>query len=229
MSRTYTFDEIYMAFDVAYSTKEDRTAMGSVEVRAKTIDKALALAKKKINRIEKDNDPIITSIEFMEYVNSKGHILCVMEDGERWEREEDWHNRSKKIAEERLRKEMEKPVDKSCWYINPFDPNKRVFNQNGDIVELNTFHSEDDYKFFKELHLKDDTVMPGYGSSKYKTVCPYLYECIVYGHNLRYGHIKERSSSLTDAIYHVRIQYTKLSLKDDPRGRSKNDENSSHL
>ena len=217
MSKTYTFDEIYIAFDVAYTTKEDRTSMGSIEVRAKTIDKALALAKKTLNRTEKDNDPIITSIEFMEYVNSKGQILCLMEDGERWEREEDWQNRCKKKAEERLRKEMEKPVDKSCWYIDPVDDNRRVFNQNGDKVELNTLQTSDDYKFFQQLHLNQDNTKTEYGVTRYTGVCPMIYECIVYGHNYRYGYIKEKTNSLTEAIYTVRIHYTKF-LNDDPRG-----------
>ena len=220
MSRTYTFDEIYIAFDVSYTTKEDRTSMGSIEVRAKTIDKALALAKKTLNRTEKDNDPIITSIEFMEYVNSKGRILCLMEDGERWEREEDWQNRCKKKAEERLRKEMEKPIDTSCWYINPFDINKKVFNHNGDVVELNTRQTSDDYEFFQQLHLDQDNTKTEFGVTRYTTVCPMLYECVVYGHNFRYGYIQDKTSSLTEAINTVRIRFTKLCKDDDPRKES---------
>ena len=112
---------------------------------------------------------------------------------------------------------MEKPVDKSCWYINPFDVNKRVFNENGDIVELNNFHSEDDYKFFKELHLVEDNVIKGYAGTSRYIVCPMLYECVVYGHNYRYGFIKDKISSLTEAINYVRIHYTKLRPNDDPR------------
>lgn len=223
MSRTYTFDEIYIAFDVTYTTKEDRTSMPSFEVRAKTIDKALELAKKKLNRIEKDNDPIITSIEFMEYVNSKGHILCLMEDGERWEREKDWQNRCKKKAEEKLREEKEKPVDTSCWYIDPGNIDKRVFNQNGDKVELNTLQTKDDYEFFQQLHLDQDNTKTQYGVTRYSGVCPMMYECIVYGHNYRYGHIKEKTNSLTEAIYTVRIHYTKLLPDDDPRKENKNE------
>lgn len=205
-------------FDVAYTTKDDRTSMGSFEIIAKTIDKALVLAKKKLaTLVDKNEDPIITSIEFMDYVNSKGEVLCCDRDSETWERMEDWEEEYKKKAEERLRKEKEKPIDTSCWYIDPSNVNARVFNQNGDKVELNTLQTKDDYEFFQNLHLNQDNTETQYGVTRYSSVCPMMYECIVYGHNYRYGYIKDKTNSLTEAILHIRVHYTKLSKDDDPR------------
>ena len=218
MSKTYTFDEIYMIFNVAYTIKDDRNTMPSFEIIAKTIDKALILAKKKLaTLVNKDDEPIITSIDFVDYVNSKGDVLCCDRDGETWERMEDWEEECEKKAEERLRKEKEKPIDTSCWYIDPSNVNARVFNQNGDKVELNTFQSNDDYKYFQELHLNQDNTHTEFGVTRYTSVCPMIYECIVYGHNYRYGYIKNKTNSLTEAILRIRVHYTKLSKDDDPR------------
>lgn len=113
-----------------------------------------------------------------------------------------------------MSKETEQQIDKSCWYVDPFNIDKRVFNQNGDKVELNSPQSNSDLEFFYNLHLKSDNVHNG----RYVTVCPFLYECVVYGHNYRYGHmIKDNVVGITEAITRVRVDYTKMSPTDDPR------------
>ena len=211
--KTYKYEDIYMRFDVGYSVEGDRSSWDFISVIAKTIDKALEKARKQLKDIQ-DKKPIITEVQFNEFVNSKDQELYYDDNDELWHREMDW---------EEVRKEKEKedvkPVDKSCWYINPFDVNKRVFNQNCDVVELNTEQTRSDYEFFKELHLTQDNTKTEYGVTRYTSVCPMIYECIVYGHNFRYGYIQQhgQTSSLTEAIRIIRIHFTKLFTTDDPR------------
>jgi hypothetical protein len=114
----------------------------------------------------------------------------------------------------KIAKQIEKPIDTTCWFANPFDVNKRVFNQNGEIVKLNTPQSDDDYQFFKQLKLIADNTKNG----RYTTLCPFIYECIIYGHNYRHGHLKpdEITKSLTEAINIVRVHFTKLYRNDNP-------------
>ena len=212
-----------MRFDVGYSVEGDRSSWNYITVVAKTIDKALEKARKQLKDIKYEK-PIITEVQFSDFVNSKDQELYYDNNDELWYREMDWEEECKKKAEEKLREEKEKPVDKSCWYIDPGNIDKRVFNQNGDKVELNTLQSKDDYEFFQQLHLDQDNTKTQYGVTRYSAVCPMMYECIVYGHNYRYGHIKEKTNSLTEAIYTVRIHYTKLLPDDDPRKDQNNDQ-----
>ena len=221
--KKYKYEDIYMRFDVGYSVEEDRSSWNYITVVAKTIDKALEKARKQLKDIKYEK-PIITEVQFSDFVNSKDQELYYDNNDELWYREMDWEEECEKKAEERLRKEKEKPVDKSCWYIDPRNIDKRVFNQNGDKVELNTLQSKDDYEFFQQLHLDQDNTKTQYGITRYSGVCPMMYECIVYGHNYRYGHIKEKTNSLTEAIYTVRIHYTKLLPDDDPRKDQNNDQ-----
>lgn len=209
--KTYKYEDIYMRFDVGYSVEGDRSSWNFIIVTAKTIDKAIEKARKQLKDIQVEK-PIITEAQFSDFVNSKDQVLYYDTNDELWHREMDW--------DDEIRKEKdEKPVDKSCWYVNPFDVNKRVFNQNGDVVELNTEQSRSDYEFFKELHLTQDNTITECGVTRYTSVCPMIYECIVYGHNCRYGYIQHygQISSLTEAIRIVRIHFTKLFTKDDPR------------
>ena len=221
--KKYKYEDIYMRFDVGYSVEGDRSSWNYITVVAKTIDKALEKARKQLKDIKYEK-PIITEVQFSDFVNSKDQELYYDNNDELWYREMDWEEECEKKAEERLRKEKEKPVDKSCWYIDPRNIDKRVFNQNGDKVELNTLQSKDDYEFFQQLHLDQDNTKTQYGVTRYSAVCPMMYECIVYGHNYRYGHIKEKTNSLTEAIYTVRIHYTKLLPDDDPRKDQNNDQ-----
>lgn len=117
-------------------------------------------------------------------------------------------------------KQVENPLDTTCWFVNPFDVCKRVYNQKGKVVELNNAQSDDDYRFFKELNLVQDN----YENGRYTTVCPFLYECIVYGHNYRYGYLRpdEKTQSLTEAILVVRTNFTKLFKGDEPENERMN-------
>lgn len=217
--KTYKYEDIYMRFDVGYSVEGDRSSWNFITVIAKTIDKAIEKARKQLKKDIQVEKPIITEVQFNDFVNSKDQVLYYDNNDEVWYREIDWEEECKKKAEEKLEKEKQKSVDKSCWYINPFNIDKRVFNQNGDVVELNTEQSRSDYEYFKQLHLTQDNTKTEYGVTRYTSVCPMIYECIVYGHNFRYGHIQQYSptSSLTDAIHIVRIHFTKLFSNDDPR------------
>ena len=216
--KKYKYEDIYIRFDVGYSVEGDRSSWDYITVIAKTIDKAIEKARKQLKDIQVEK-PIITEVQFSDFVNSKDQELYYDNNDEVWYREIDWEEECKKKAEEKLEKEKRKPLDTSCWYINPFDINKRVFNQNGEIVELNTEQSRSDYAFFNELHLTQDNTKTELGVTRYKSVCPMIYECIVYGHNFRYGYIQQygQTTSLTEAITIVRIHYTKLLPDDDPR------------
>lgn len=110
-----------------------------------------------------------------------------------------------------------KKLDTSCWYVNPHS-SRPVYNKDG-IVELNTEQSRDDYEFFKALHLTEDNIGK---DGRYSTCCPFIYECIVYGHNLRHGHIKTPTTSLTEAIMIVRIHFTKYWKGDCPEKYNEN-------
>ena len=73
MSKKYTAKDLYMQFNVVYTLEDDRNTFLSFDVIAKSIDKALEKAKRKLNyEILKDNQmPIITSIEFNSLWSSK--------------------------------------------------------------------------------------------------------------------------------------------------------------
>lgn len=118
------------------------------------------------------------------------------------------HKEIKKIINmTTIHKQEEKEVinDTSCWYINPYEHYCKVFNQKGEKVDLkNNKQSDDDYKFWRDLHLKQT---PGFFA--------YMYECIVYAHNYRNGFIKELTTNAEEAINIVRIRFTKYSENDD--------------
>jgi hypothetical protein len=202
--KNYKYEDIYIRWDVGYSEKDDRTCFNYITVVAKTIDNALEKAKRKLKKL-KLNNPIVMDMQFSEVVNSKNKELLYEEDDKMW------HPIDLEEESNKDKKEDLKPLDKTCWYINPFDVNKRAFNQKGEIVDLNSEQSQSDYKYFKDLHLTPDNTKNVNGRIVYTTVCPYLYECIVYGHNHRYGYIKDNTNSLTEAINCVRVHYTIIS------------------
>lgn len=120
---------------------------------------------------------------------------------------ENWHKKLKTIINNPpptvSTNQKENIYDTSCWYINPYEHYGKVFNQKGEKVDLkNNKQSDDDYKFWRDLHLKQK---PGFFA--------YMYECIVYAHNYRNGFIKDLTTNEEEAINVVRIEFTKWELK----------------
>ena len=109
------------------------------------------------------------------------------------------------MKETRKQKQEPAVVDTSCWYItipckeNGYSP---VENEAGDPVELNTPQTNEDKKAWDNLHMEQ----------RYKEVWPMLYECIVFGHNLRNGHFPRSLSiprNTTEATYIVRVHFNR--------------------
>ena len=107
---------------------------------------------------------------------------------------------------------VEDAIDTSRWWlVSPWSGCPCV-NNNGDPVDLNSAQAEDDYKFYKELHLDSDTTENiGCGAIRYKqgAPVPMMSDCVVYGHNVRHGHWENTTHSETEAINIVRVEMTK--------------------
>ena len=70
-------------------------------------------------------------------------------------------------------------------------------NEKGEKIDLNTKQGHSDYKFWKDLHLKQKT-------SDFTFLCD---EYIVYAHNVSNGYIKTIASNIEEAINMVRSNY----------------------
>ncbi|MBR4316624.1 MAG: hypothetical protein IKP65_06660 [Alphaproteobacteria bacterium] len=109
------------------------------------------------------------------------------------------HKRTKEIINTPVIAKLEKEegFDTSCWYINAFEPYYKVMNEKGEKIDLNTKQGHSDYKFWKDLHLKQKT-------SDFTFLCD---EYIVYAHNVSNGYIKTIASNIEEAINMVRSNY----------------------
>lgn len=107
----------------------------------------------------------------------------------------------------KTREKKQEPAveDASCWYItnsrkeNGYCP---VENEAGDPVELNTPQTAEDMKAWDNLHMEQ----------RYGEVWPMLYECVVFGHNLRNGHFPRTlpiPTNTTEATYIVRVEFNR--------------------
>lgn len=127
-----------------------------------------------------------------------------------------------------MNKKTEKEETKSdttrWWLVSPYNISKSpCVNDKGEYVDLNSAQANDDYRFYKELHLTSDTTERTVGGAlRYKpgAPVPMLRDCVVYGHNVRNGHFKHYTSSETEAMNIVRVHMTKwLKLGDTIPGK----------
>lgn len=106
-------------------------------------------------------------------------------------------------------------LDATKWWLLPYyrKDGATVVNDAGEAVDLMCAQAQDDHRFWDELHLEDDTMVRTRGGGwRYKSpgLVVMIRDCIVFAHNLRNGHCKEKfGRSVSEAIMIARIFMTK--------------------